>query len=101
MRKPQLLPLLLFLPQSRAPAVAWNCAAGSGFVDPIQVLGDGGTPTQYRVVQLSIATSTFTELWQFGTETNTQPNTWMNGFAYNTVDGKACELPALDPGTSG
>ena len=98
MRKPQLLPLLLFLPQSRAPAVAWDCAAGSGYVDPIQVLNTG---TGYQVMQLNIASNNFQQLWAFGTETTTTPNNWMNAFAYNVVDGKACELPALDPGSSG
>ena len=45
--------------------------------------------TSYKMMQLDFAANSFSEMWTFGTQTASTPNSWMNSHAFNVNDGIA------------
>ena len=67
---------------------AWDCGT---YPYPIQIL-KGASDSNYRTMQLNVATGAWSEMWQWTTDTTKHPTTQLNSQAYNVNDGIAYGL---------
>lgn len=72
---------MLLFPTSALAIIPWDCDT---YPLPMQML-KGNSDTYYRLVELDIVQNAYIQRYQFMAE----PSKWMNGAAYNRVDGVA------------